>query len=208
MQGVVGGVEVEDDLTRRSRMRLKEEVDQQAVDGAAVMADFVVARGSNRRVLEPVERALAGKRGTAPAFGLELTNERREHGIVAQLIVIDQILVAERDPEHPLRHHGLDGVLDQLGGPAITKAGGEPGHQANRPIGRAEQQCSGVRRNRAAIKPGHHLPPRDGCKTKPVTATLCRHRGAPLHRDKALSQKNYRRFRAPMHLPAVRNAGY
>jgi hypothetical protein len=31
-------------------------------------------------------------------------------------------------------------------------------------------------------------------------ATLCRHRGTPLRRVKPLSQKSYRRSRAPMHL--------
>jgi hypothetical protein len=43
--------------------------------------------------------------------------------------------------------------------------------------------------------------------TEQVTATLCRHRGTPLRRVKPLSQKNYRRFRAPMHLFPVRNPG-
>jgi hypothetical protein len=47
----------------------------------------------------------------------------------------------------------------------------------------------------------------DRCKFEQRRVTLCPHRGTPLLRRKALSQKNFRRFRAPMHLPAVRYPG-
>ena len=63
---------------------------------------------------------------------------------MAQLVVVDQILVAERDAEHPLRHHGLDRVLDLRRVPPVIEAGGEPGHQPDRAIGRAEQQRPGI----------------------------------------------------------------
>jgi hypothetical protein len=59
---------------------------------------------------------------------------------VPQLVVVDQIFIAERDAEHPLRHHRLDAVLDQLGIPTIREAGGEPADQPDHSIGRAEQQ--------------------------------------------------------------------
>ena len=83
MQGVVGGVEVEDDPSGRRFVRLKKQVDEQALDGGAVMADFVVARGSNRRMLKPVQGALAGKRRAAFALGREFAGQRREHRVVA-----------------------------------------------------------------------------------------------------------------------------
>ena len=159
-------------------------------------------------MLEPVQRALAGERRAVLAPGLELAGERRQHRVVAQLIVVDQVLVAERDAEHPLRHHRLDRVLDLRLGAAIGEAGGEPRHQADRPIGRAEQQRAGIRGDLAAIERGHHLAALDHFITEQVAATLCRHRGAPLRRVNSLSQKNYRRFRAPMHLLPVRNPGF
>ena len=124
-----------------------------------------------------------------------------------QLVVIDQVFVAEGDPDHPLRHHRLDRVLDPPGIAAILEAGGEPCDQTDRPIGRPEQQRAGVRGGVAAVEPGDHLPAFHRCKTEQVAATLCRHRGAPLHRAMSLSQNNYDRFRAPMHLPPVRNPG-
>jgi len=52
--------------------------------------------------------------------------------------VVDDVLVAERDAEHPLRHHRRDAVLDLAPGSAISKAGRKSGDQANRPVGRTE----------------------------------------------------------------------
>jgi hypothetical protein len=75
VQRVVGGVEIEDDLARRCLVRGEEEVDEQALDGGAVMADLMVARGSDRRMLEPVQRALAGERGAILVSGRELAGE-------------------------------------------------------------------------------------------------------------------------------------
>jgi hypothetical protein len=48
--------------------------------------------------------------------------------------VVDQILIAKRDAEHPLRHHGPDRVLDLRLGATIGEAGGEPSDQTDRPI--------------------------------------------------------------------------
>jgi hypothetical protein len=60
------------------------------------------------------------------ARGLELADERRQHRVVAQLVVVDQILIAERGAKDALRHHGLDAVLDLGLDTAIGKAGREP----------------------------------------------------------------------------------
>ena len=56
----------------------------------------------------------------------ELAGERRQHRIVAQLVVVDQVFVAERDAEHALRHHRRNTVLDLRLGPAIDEAAGKP----------------------------------------------------------------------------------
>jgi hypothetical protein len=104
-----------------------------------------------------------------------------------------------RDAQHPLRHHRLDGVLDLRCRSAILEAGGEASHQMDRPVRRPEQQRTGIRGDRAAVERRHHLAPLDHFKPEQVAATLCRHRGVPLRRVNSLLQKNYRRFRAPMH---------
>ena len=48
------------------------------------------------------------------------------------------------------------------------------------------------------------MAPLDRCKFKQFRVTLRRHRRTPLLRRKALSQKHFRRFRAPMHLDSCR----
>ena len=207
VQRVVGGIEVENDLLGRRLVRFEEEVDEQAFDRRAVVPDLVVARGLGRRVLEPVQGALAGERRAILAPRGELAGERSQHRVVAQVIMVDQVFVAERDAEHPLRHHRLDRVLDLRLGATIDEAGREPPDQTDRPIGRAEQQPAGVRGDLATVERGHHLAALDHFITEQIAATLCRHRGAPLRRLNSLSQKNYRRFRAPMHLLPVRNPG-
>ena len=60
VQGIVGGVEVEDDVLGRRGMRLQEQRHEQALDLARVMADLVVAARREGgpflgRMLQPVE---------------------------------------------------------------------------------------------------------------------------------------------------------
>jgi hypothetical protein len=207
MQRVVGGIEIENDPLGRRLVRFDEQGDEQALDRRRVVADLVISARFRRHVLEAVERALAGERRAILTPCGELAGQRRQHRVVPQLIVIDQVLIAQRDTEHPLRHHRLDRVLDLCLHAAVVEAGGEPRHQADRAIGRPEQQRPGVRGHLTAIERSHHLAPLDHFITEQVAATLCRHRGAPLRRVKSLSQKNYRRFRAPVHLLPVRNPG-
>ena len=188
-------------------MRREEELDQQALDRRRVMADLMVARQSPRGVLEPVQRALAGERRASLALRRELAGKRRQHRVVAQPIVVDEVLVTERDAEHALRHHRRDAMLDLGLDPRVIEAGSEPGDQANRAVGRTEQQRSGIRGDLATIERGDHPAALDHFIPEQIAATLCRHRGTPLHRLNCLSQKSYRRFRTPMHLLLVRNPG-
>jgi hypothetical protein len=67
-------------------------------------------------MLEPVQRALAGERGAVLASGLEPAGEGREHWVVAQLIVVDEILIAERDAEHVKRRPEASRPLQCYGG--------------------------------------------------------------------------------------------
>ena len=82
------------------------------------MTDLVIARRLKLAQLQPVERRLAGHRRAILAPRLELAGQHRHHRIVAQLVVVVEILVAERDPEHPLADQRRDLVLDQVPGAA------------------------------------------------------------------------------------------
>lgn len=171
------------------------------------MRDPAVTVDPGRAVLQPVERALAGQ-GRAPTVPrLEPPQHHARHRIMPQLVVIDQVFVAERDAQHPLAQQGRNVVHNSVAGTAIRKAQGEPFDQPDRPIRRPEQQRAGVRGDRPAIDSGHDPPPIDGCKTHRPRATLRRHRGALLRRFKPLSQKHFPTFTTPMHLPLVSHAG-
>jgi hypothetical protein len=141
VQGVIGRIEVEDDRFGRRPVRLEEEVDEQAFDGRRGMADLVVTARKRRRVLEPVQGALPGERRAVLALGLELVGQRRQDRIMPQLVMVDQILVAERDADDPLHHHRFDAVLDLGLDPIILEAGGNPPDQPDRPIGRPSNRA-------------------------------------------------------------------
>ena len=156
VQRVVGGVEVEHDLLRRALVGVEKQVDEQRLDRGAVVGDPAVAVGFRAAMLEPVERALAGERRAAPVPRLEPTKRHPEHRVVTQPIVVDQVLVAERDAEHPLpdqRRHLVDQPIRR---PAIGEAGREALDEPDGPIGRPEQQPAGVRGDRSAFEIRHH----------------------------------------------------
>ena len=98
---------------------------------------------------------------------------------MTQLVVIDQIFIAQRQRKDPLPDQGSDGVLDQFRRAAVGKTRGKPIDQPDRPVRRPQQQGSGIRGDLAAVKPGHHRTPLDACKTEQIRATLCLHRVSP-----------------------------
>jgi hypothetical protein len=114
--------------------------------------------------------------------------------------VVDQVLVAQRDAEHALHQHRFNAVLNLALDPTIGEAGGKPPHQTDRPIGGAQQQRPRLRGDRAAVERSLDPTALDPSIPEQLSATLCRHRGPPLNRLNCLSQNNYHRYRAPMHL--------
>ena len=208
VQRVVGGVQVEHDLRGRHLVRIEEQLDEQPLDQARVVADLVVARRRPaRRMLEPVERRLAGERRAIGATGGELAHGRGQHRVVAQGIVVEQVLVAQGQREHPLTDQGRQIVLDLLGRTLIRKARREPPDQADRPVGGAQEQRPGIRGDGPTVKPSQHGTAFDARKLEPIRATVCRHWGDPPRRLKVLQHNNFRRFGTPMHLLPVRYPG-
>ena len=204
---IIGGVEIEHQLLGRLRVRVEEEVHEQRLDRRAVVGDPAVAVGFRGTVLEPVERALAGERRAAAVPRLEPAEHHPEHRVVAQPVVVDQVLVAERDAEHPLpdpRRHLVDQPAPASG---VREAGREALDEPDRPVGRSEQEPARVRRDRAALEIRHHRTAIYLCESHRLRATLCWHRGDLLRGPKSLSQNHFPMFRTPMHLPLVRYAG-
>jgi hypothetical protein len=74
----------------------------------------------------------------------------------------------------------------------IDKAGGKSIHHPDRPIRRAQQQPTRVRRDRATVNPRYHCAAFDGFKSKHIRGTLCRNRGSPRIIKKSFSQNSFR----------------
>ena len=136
VQRIVRRIEVEHDLPRRPPMRLHEQVDQQVLDRRLVVADLVILRRLRAAQLQTVERALARKRRAVRPLRLELAQQHRQQRIMPQMVVIVEILVAQRQAEHPLPTSVRTCVLDQLGIAVIREAAGKPIDQSDRPIRR------------------------------------------------------------------------
>ena len=179
VQRVVGGVEVENDLLGRLPMRFQEQIDKQCFDLAAIPGNAVVAGHRRPAQLQPVEGAFAGQWCTILAPRRQLAGQHRQRRVVAQLVVVNEIFVAQRNPEDALPDQRADLVLGQFRPAAVGETRGKPLDQTDRPIRRPQQQRTGIRGHAAAVKPRHHRPPRDGCKSEPIRATLCLHRVSP-----------------------------
>ena len=178
-------------------MRLQEQVDQQPLDGHLIVADLVIARRRQLAQFHPIERRLAGHRRTilAPRLSLPASTAISRHGAVRR---------SRSNPHSPARSQtpagrlSCDPVLDQVGAPHVVKARGKPIHHSDRTISRAQQQRSGIRGDRAGIERRYHFASFNGCKSKQIRATLCRHRGSPQIDEKMLQHNDFRR-RSPIH---------
>jgi hypothetical protein len=183
VQGIVGRIEVEHDLGGSLRMGVEEQFNEQRLDGCRVVPDLVIApRPAAQRLLQAIERRLAGQRRAFLAAGRELADQHRHDPIRAQHVVIDQILVAECQPEHALADVRLDRVLDQVSIAGVGETSRETRTEANRLVGRAEKQRTPVRGDLATIESAHNRTPLDGSEIERILATVCRHRAPPISR--------------------------
>jgi hypothetical protein len=161
VQRIIGRIQIEHDLPRRHRMRLEEQLDEQPLDRRRLGPDLVLATHARERVqLEAVERALAGQRRAAPmALRRQLPQQRAHHRIVAQPLVIVQILVAERHAKHPLPEQRAHRMLDRILSAFIDETARQPVDHTDRCIRLAEQQRPGVGSDRATIQRRHDAAP-------------------------------------------------
>jgi hypothetical protein len=81
---------------------IEEQLDEQRLDGGGVVADAAVAVRPCGRMLQPVQRALARQRRQPRPARLDPPQRGAEGGVAAQVVMVDEVLVAERDAEHAL----------------------------------------------------------------------------------------------------------
>ena len=133
VQDIIGGIQIQNDLLGSLWVRLQEQIHQQGIDALRVHHDLLGLRlvglllprsavVVRRRQLQTVERALAGQSlapilRTPPLFALHVVLAQRhgQHRIAPQFIVVVEILVAQRQPEHALPDQIQQRVLDLIG---------------------------------------------------------------------------------------------
>ncbi len=147
VQRIIRRIEVENDLLRRPLMRLQEQIDEQLSDRHRIVADPVITRRLELAQLQPIERRLARHRRAILAMCHKLAGQYCHQRIVAQLVVVVEILVAERDPEYPLANQRRNLVLDQILPPLVMEARAKPIHHSDRAIRCSQQQGSRIRRH-------------------------------------------------------------
>jgi hypothetical protein len=96
-------------------VRVEEQIDEQPLDRRAVVDDLVIARplARARRMLQPVQCALARQRRGLIAIALELAQKHAKNRIAAQVVVVVEILITERQAEHALRDQSLERMHDE-----------------------------------------------------------------------------------------------
>jgi hypothetical protein len=198
VQRVIRGVEIEDDLLRRcgvgdtgprfrqaelggkARGGVEEEIDEQGLDSRRISGDPGVAGGFGLAPFQAVERALAGHGGAVGGGGGALAGEHCHDRVMAELVMVVEVLVSESDAGDALHQQRLDPVFDQVGIAMILEAAGKPAGQAEHLVGGAKQQGAGVGGDGTAVEIGHHFVALDGCKVEQGWDTVRGHRGAPL----------------------------
>ena len=174
------------DADRRLAVGRHEDIDGQTLDRAYVVVELVVPVVADLAcMLQPVERRLTRQ---LPA---RLVQHRGERRIVAQRVVVDQILIAEREAEDALAQQIGHRVRDGVGNAKIAESSGQPIAEPDRSVGRAEQHRTTVRRDRPTVESAHKFAPTGGSEVQLFLATLCRHRGAPPSQTKSLRHNNF-----------------
>ena len=121
----IGGIEIGHDLPGWLGESFEEQVDQELIERVRVAVDLFVASRFGGAQFEAIQGAFAGQ----GLLGLAFTGEEAEEGIVAPLVVIVEIFVAEGEAVDALSEQLLDGVLDVARIAVIVEAGGEAGQE-------------------------------------------------------------------------------
>ena len=184
VQRHVGGVQVQHQLLRRRPEALREQLRQQRVEAPEVRHHLAMlpVQARRRRQLQPVQRALARQRLAVVAALLQAAQHRAQQRVLAQRVVIVQILVAQRHAEDALTHQRLHLVHDVGGVAVVGEAGRHPAEQPDRLVGQAHEQRAAVGGQGAAREIGFETPRANavrGCAAQPRRVTVCR--GGRIH---------------------------
>ncbi len=112
VQRVIGGIEIEDDLPRGTDVGIDKQINQQSFDRLRIVPDLVTGLRRRLAQFEPVERRFAGHRRTVLAPCHKLAGQHRHYRVMAQIVMVEHVLVAQRDAEDALADQRCHLMLD------------------------------------------------------------------------------------------------
>ena len=148
VDGIVGGVEIEDEFLGRRRLRLDELFDEDGRD--------VEERLSANAVFEPAQ---GGRRTEFGKFvGTGMIGDGLPQGIGTKLLMIVEIFVSAGDAENALGEQSTLRMQNEIGIAWIGNDAIEGVDQTELPIGLPQQQGSCIRSDDAAAEIGNEIP--------------------------------------------------
>lgn len=145
VQRVIGGVEIEHDLARRRVVGFQEQVDEQSFDRLRLVADLVVARRlPDPAELQSVERRLAGKHRAILPLRRQAFRHKGQNGVVAERVVVVDVLISQRDRRDALSHQRLYAVHRAVRIASVDEAGSHPAEQPDDFVNVAHKQGAGI----------------------------------------------------------------
>ena len=125
-------------------------------------------------MLQTMERALAGEHGAVAPLRRAPAGEQRR--IMTQIIVVADILVAERNADDPLADQARQIVDHEFRRAVINETGGSSLDQSEGPISMPKQSRTSIRRQGAALEIGDDAATANTFKFELLSPTVCRHR--------------------------------
>ena len=182
VDGIVGGIEIQHDDARFARDGFDALIQQKIADRVRVGLDLAVfAAGlGDGSEFEAVEGAFAGQclaavlpvaAGLAERVGVFAGGG--EQGIGAELFVVVEVFIAQREPEHPLADHDGQRMLDEAPVAGVAEAAGELVAETEAAVGLAQQQRAAVAREVSAAEIRLHPARTQGLKSESLLVTLC-----------------------------------
>ncbi len=173
-----------------SRLPLDVEIHQQLIHRRRIQHGFLVARcliGIGRCQFQTIQRALA-RPGFAPvllpppllAFHIRLAAQQCQQWVRAQLVMIVEVLVAQRQSVDSLPHQFPHAVFGPVRISMVSKAAGKLPQNTRLLFHFVQQQPARLGGDHATVEPGHYFLARPGGKLKAGLGTLC-------HRESRLS---------------------
>ena len=106
---------------------------------------------------------------------VRLVQRQRQQAVVAQPVVIVDVLIAQRQSEHPLPKQAPQRVLHTRRIAVVNEAGCQPPSDLECLVGSSQQHGTAIGREAPAVELGNHVTASQARQRERIRSTLCRH---------------------------------